>query len=103
MSARAAFSPEGRTLITGHADDTLFFWDVSCLMRGATRPGKPSAVHLEKLWEGLGGSKAQARSPAAQRLLEALSRGTASTREAAWRSMALERLRAPCDGNHFRR
>ena len=54
----AAFSPDGRVLVTSHADGTLLFWDVSRLIRGAARTGKPSAADLEKHWEILGRSKA---------------------------------------------
>jgi WD40 repeat protein len=52
-----AFSPDGRTLATGHPDGTILLWDVTLPgpAQGPARPGE-----LEALWRDLGGDAARA-------------------------------------------
>jgi WD40 repeat protein/serine/threonine protein kinase len=44
----AAFSPEGRTLATGHADGAICFWDVATGEKQRTLRGHTARVHLLK-------------------------------------------------------
>jgi WD40 repeat protein len=51
-----AFSPNGRTLATGHADSTILLWDAA--LRGGVRGGPLSADRCQLLWADLAGSNA---------------------------------------------
>jgi RNA polymerase sigma factor (sigma-70 family) len=51
-----AFSPDGRTLATGHADSTILLWDTT--LRGGTRGGALDKAQIEVLWTALAGADA---------------------------------------------
>src|SRR5205085_11470682 len=54
------FSPDGRTLATGHADSTILLWDLTSDRRPQNRPAdKPDAGQLERWWNDLAGENAR--------------------------------------------
>ena len=55
-AAALAFSPDGRTLATGHSDSTILLWDAS--LRGGVRDGPLTANQVKSLWTDLAGADA---------------------------------------------
>ena len=51
-----AFSPDGRSLLTGSEDTTLLIWDLA--RRQETQPARLAPADLEALWRDLGGDDA---------------------------------------------
>jgi WD domain, G-beta repeat len=51
-----AFSPNGLTLATGHADTTILLWDVT--LRSGSRGGALTAAQVKMRWEALAGADA---------------------------------------------
>jgi hypothetical protein len=53
-----AFSPDGRTLVSGGQDKTAILWDVSRITGRRRKPGERSPADLETDWKGLAGDAA---------------------------------------------
>jgi hypothetical protein len=62
------FSPDGRTLATGHADGTILLWDAT--LRGSSRGGPLTAAGCEALWADLAGADAARAHAAVWRLAD---------------------------------
>jgi RNA polymerase sigma factor (sigma-70 family) len=63
-----AFSPNGLTLATGHADSTIVLWDVT--LRGGMRGGEIPSAQVEALWQTLAGTDAAQAYAAVWRLVD---------------------------------
>jgi RNA polymerase sigma factor (sigma-70 family) len=74
-----AFSPDGLTLATGHADSTILFWDVT--LRGGSRGGPLTAAQLKTDWEELAGMDATRAYAAIWRLIDDPERSIAFMKE----------------------
>jgi hypothetical protein len=55
-----AFTPDGRSLVSGGGDATLLYWDLTGRLQGTTPQGPLTVVELAGLWSDLGGKAAQA-------------------------------------------
>jgi WD40 repeat protein len=65
-----AFSPDGRTLITGCGDTTALIWDVSHILEaGLPRVAKPMTKELDALWHQLASSDGTEAATAIERLV----------------------------------
>jgi hypothetical protein len=78
-AAAIAFSPDGRTLATGHADSTILLWDV--LRRSGTRGRAPTDAERDKMWADLAGADAPRAYVAIGRFVDDPGRGVLLIKE----------------------